>query len=147
MVYVWKSENKLILSFHRLGPRDQTQVIRLGSKYLYPLGHLADQGVAVLSLLPLLDETWLTRPLRKAEHRYEALEPGQGRSLVVYGAQLQFQLLFWGVGRIEGRKIRQCQVTGGRKASGYQDQCSFLQKFLGLSITGQRNLQKFLNPP
>lgn len=30
----------LILSFHQVGPRHRAQVVRFGSKYLYPLSHL-----------------------------------------------------------------------------------------------------------
>jgi hypothetical protein len=42
-VYLCNSEDNLgesILSFHLVGPRDQTQVIGLGSKCLSPLSHL-----------------------------------------------------------------------------------------------------------
>ena len=34
------------LSFHCVGPRDQTRVFRLGSKHLYPLSPLAGPGEA-----------------------------------------------------------------------------------------------------
>lgn len=38
--YLWRAEDHFqesILSFHYVGPRDWTQVVRLGSKYLYPI--------------------------------------------------------------------------------------------------------------
>lgn len=41
--YVWKLEDNVqesVLFFHRVGPREQTQVVRLGKGYL-PLIHLA----------------------------------------------------------------------------------------------------------
>lgn len=43
-VYVLRSENSLwefVLSFHQVGLRYQARVVRLGSKPLYPLHHLA----------------------------------------------------------------------------------------------------------
>lgn len=43
MVYIWKSEDNCkesVLSFHHVGLRDQTEVIRLGGKHLYPLSKI-----------------------------------------------------------------------------------------------------------
>lgn len=43
-VYLWQSKDnlkELVLSFRYAGPEAQTQVIRCGSKSLYPLNHLA----------------------------------------------------------------------------------------------------------
>lgn len=43
-VYVRRSEDnleELVLSFHYMGSGDQTQVIRLGGKPLYPLSRFA----------------------------------------------------------------------------------------------------------
>lgn len=43
MVHMRKSEDNLLrsgLSFHHVGPRNQTQVFRPNSKCLYPLTHL-----------------------------------------------------------------------------------------------------------
>lgn len=41
-IHVWKSE--LVLSFYRVQPRDQIQVVILIRKRLYPLSHLAGHG-------------------------------------------------------------------------------------------------------
>lgn len=41
-VPVWRSRDntqEMALSFHCLGPRDQTHIVRLGSKHLYPCSH------------------------------------------------------------------------------------------------------------
>jgi hypothetical protein len=35
-------DQELVLSFHLVGSRDHTQAVRLGSKHLYPLTHLAN---------------------------------------------------------------------------------------------------------
>lgn len=43
--HVWRSEEnfqELVLSFYRVNPGDQTQVLKLGSKNPYPLNHLGD---------------------------------------------------------------------------------------------------------
>jgi hypothetical protein len=43
-VRIWQSENnfvKLVLSFHHIGPGDQSQIIRLGGKHFYPLSYLS----------------------------------------------------------------------------------------------------------
>ena len=40
--HVWRSEDNLqewVLSFHHVDPREQTQVVRLGSKCLYLLSY------------------------------------------------------------------------------------------------------------
>lgn len=47
-VHVWSSEGSMqgsLLSFHRMGPWTQNQVIRLDSGYLNPLRHLADPNI------------------------------------------------------------------------------------------------------
>lgn len=52
MVYVWRTEDNLyglVLSYHHGVPRDQTRIIRIGSKHLYPLSHLS--GPLMRSLL------------------------------------------------------------------------------------------------
>lgn len=52
-MYVWKSEEslwELVLSFHHVGPRDGTHVIRLNNKFLYLLSHLSSPRVAFLIL-------------------------------------------------------------------------------------------------
>lgn len=43
IVHMWKSKDnlgKLIFSFYYVCPGDQTQVVELGSKFLYMLSHL-----------------------------------------------------------------------------------------------------------
>lgn len=45
---VWMSKNNLqekVLSFHRAGPGDGTQVSRCGTRHLYLLSHLPDPKV------------------------------------------------------------------------------------------------------
>ena len=42
MTHVWRSEDKLLLSSYHMGPGDQTQIIRFGSKYLYLLTYLSN---------------------------------------------------------------------------------------------------------
>lgn len=51
-VHVWRLEDSLldlVLSFHQVGPRDQTKVIRLVNKYLFPLSHLVSQLLTLLN--------------------------------------------------------------------------------------------------
>lgn len=40
-MFMWRTEQlrELVVSFHHLGPGDQSQVIRVGSMSLYLLGH------------------------------------------------------------------------------------------------------------
>lgn len=49
---MWSSENNLKelgLSFHHMDSEDQPRVIRLGSKGLYPVSHIADQTSSLLN--------------------------------------------------------------------------------------------------
>jgi hypothetical protein len=51
IIYIWRLGDNLqesVLSFHYVGPRDGTQVIRMGSTYLNPLNHLTDPGTLLL---------------------------------------------------------------------------------------------------
>lgn len=45
--WVWRTENKLALLFHQMGPRDQTWVIRLSGKKLSPAERLAYQIIGL----------------------------------------------------------------------------------------------------
>lgn len=42
-----RTTSKSWFSFHHVGPRDGTQVLKLGGKCLYPLSHLADPSTIV----------------------------------------------------------------------------------------------------
>lgn len=46
---VWE----LALSFYLVGPEDQTQVVRLGSKCLYAVSHLASSLDTFIRLIPI----------------------------------------------------------------------------------------------
>lgn len=53
MVYLWRSEDnlrELILSFHYVGSRNQTQVTGQGSKSLYPQSHFTDPRKSFLKV-------------------------------------------------------------------------------------------------
>lgn len=68
----------------------------------------------MLSFLPLLDEIRHTRPLRKPEHRYEALEPGQKSS----GVRCTAIVLATFLGGGEDRGWEDKVVLGHRRKEG-----------------------------
>ena len=41
IVHMWKSKDNFWVAFHPEGPRDRTQVLRLGGKHLYGLSPLS----------------------------------------------------------------------------------------------------------
>lgn len=47
-------ESKSVLSFHHVGPGDETQVIRFGIKHLYPLSHPADPIIVIVIVIILV---------------------------------------------------------------------------------------------
>lgn len=58
MVCIWRSDKnrRESILFSYVGPKDPTQVIRLGGKYLYPLSHVVNPSLTLFFLpysLPL----------------------------------------------------------------------------------------------
>lgn len=69
--YIWKSEDNFcesFLSFHCVGSRYSTQVVRLGHKLLFPLSHLAIAEPYFLSGVPCLQITNTMHALRSPLH-------------------------------------------------------------------------------
>lgn len=77
MAHVWRSEDnlpELVPSSYHVGPGNETQVVRLGTRHLSPLNHLAGPLIRILTLdfltiwccllylpLPLAELCWFVR--------------------------------------------------------------------------------------
>lgn len=57
---MWRLEDNWVVNFllHHVGSRDQSQVVRLEGRYLYPLNHLAGSN------------TWLFTCVQRIKHRF-----------------------------------------------------------------------------
>lgn len=88
--HMWRAEDNLsglVLSFYCVGPRDQTQVLRLGGKHLYPLssvscprGNLLSQDVSTISTcktsvcqLKFINLNSNAQSLRRSQQPYQIL--------------------------------------------------------------------------
>ena len=61
---VWRSENnllELILSFHGIGPRDQTQVVGFGSRHFYSLNHLSSPSPIIFFYRGKFNNEWFVQ--------------------------------------------------------------------------------------
>lgn len=88
--HMWRAEDNLsglVLSFYCVGPRVQTQVVRLGGKHLYPLssvscprGNLLSQDVSTISTcktsvcqLKFINLNSNAQSLRRSQQPYQIL--------------------------------------------------------------------------
>lgn len=67
-----EEHSEAVLSFHPLGPRDQTQVSRFSSKFLYLLSYFADPALEMFTKLSFTVSSQVVLKVHKTTFRYNS---------------------------------------------------------------------------